>query len=328
VGWLPSCDRSRDGGVFKSSDAGYTWQQKVQVSDKENLAQADILCVKLDPLDSQTVYLGVKGKGLYKSLDAGETWQRILPVDSDIYGIAIDPKDSRRVYVAALAMGMGKIYFSPNAFEETIEEILVDPKSDQALKDVAVDGYDSQKLYTVSVNGGIYKSFDGGKSWAVKFWAPDKLNRLRLSPLDSRVIYVSTETRGLLKSIDGGETWSAIEEPIQKFAGGARVHDLVVLNNDTVFLATDYGLLKSTDGGNSWAEIRTLIEPREVPINVLAVPEPSTIYFAAASSMHWTVNGGQTWTDWLIPTARQISTLNLDPQDSQVMYVGTLNVKK
>lgn len=328
--WLPSCDRSTDGGIFKSTDNGSTWQQKNTVSDKENLNKADILALTVDPNNAQVVYAGTKGKGIYKTTDAGESWRRVLPVDSDIHAIAVDAKDGNLVYAASLAASIGKIYKSPNAFEQTIEEILVDPKSGQALMDVVIDAYDSSKVYTISEQGGIYKSTDFGSTWAAKYWAKGKLSRVRLSPADSRIIYVSSSNAGLLKSIDGGETWTEIKESLVKFAGAQNVHDLAVLSNDLIYIATDYGLLKSINGGTNWEQVPTLIEPTKVPITAMAVEpaDPNIIYFSAASSIHKTVNSGATWTDWLLPTARSVSALVLDPKSPTTIYAGTISVKK
>lgn len=326
---IPSCNRSTDGGIFKSTDNGYSWQQKNVISDTENLNQADILALTIDPHDSQVIYAGVKGTGLYKTTDAGESWRRVLPVESDIHAIAVDAKDGNLVYAASLASAIGKIYKSPNAFEQTIEDILVDPKSGQALMDVVIDAYDSSKVYTISEQGGIYKSTDFGSTWAAKYWAKGLLSRVRLSPADSRIIYVSSSNAGLVKSIDGGETWTEIREPLAKFSGAQNIHDLVVLSNDLVYIATDYGLLKSINGGANWEQVPTLIEPTKVPITTMAVEpaDPNIIYFSAASSIHKTVNSGATWADWLLPTARPVSTLVLDPKSPATIYAGTVAVK-
>ena len=328
--WLPSCDRSTDGGVFKSTDNGATWQQKNRITDKENLNRADILSLTVDPNNSQVIFIGVKEKGMYKSADAGESWRRVLPVDSNIHAIAVDAKDSNLVYAASLAGTVGKVYKSPNAFEQTIEEILVDPRSGQALVDIVIDSYDSSRIYTISEQGGIYKSNDFGSTWAAKYWSKDELTRVRLSPTDSRVIYVSTANTGLLKSIDGGETWVEIKDQLTKFKGGQKVADLEVLNNEIIYLATNYGLLKSITGGDSWESVPTLIAPEKVPITALTVDptDSNIIYFSAASSIHKTVNSGKTWADWLLPTARQVSALVLDPKMPETIYAGTIQVKK
>ncbi len=328
--WLPSCDRSTDGGVFKSIDNGSTWQQKNRITEKENLNRSDILALTVDPNNSQVIYTGVKKKGMYKSIDAGENWRRVLPVDSDIYAIAVDAKDSSLVYAASLSATNGKVYKSPNAFEQTIEEILVDPQSGQALVDIVIDSYDSSKIYTISQQGGIYKSNDFGSTWAAKYWSKDELTRMHYSPADSRVIYVSTANTGLLKSIDGGETWVEIKESLAQFKGSQKISDLEVLNNDLVYIASNYGLLKSTNGGNSWEPVQTLIAPEKMPITALTIDptDSNIIYFVAGSSIHKTVNSGATWADWLLPTQRQVNALVLDPKMPEVIYVGMLSVKK
>ena len=161
---IPSCDRSTDGGVYKSTDGGTSWDQKTYISEDDNLNKANVMAIAVNPADPKVVYLGAKGSGIFKSVDAGDNWTRVLPNDVDIFSIAIDPQDANVVYASSLAENNGKIYKSPNGFEETVEEILVEAQGGLALVDIAIDHYNSAIVYAMSEQGGIFKSTDAGET--------------------------------------------------------------------------------------------------------------------------------------------------------------------
>ncbi len=77
---------SKDGGVYRSSDSGKTWQlfDKVQV-------HGTIMSVALHQTDPQQVYIGARYDGeIFGTQDAGATWQSLnLPSGvKDIYALA------------------------------------------------------------------------------------------------------------------------------------------------------------------------------------------------------------------------------------------------
>ena len=67
-------------GVYKSTDAGRTWKH-VGLSDTMHISR-----IRIDPTDSDTVYVGALGhafgsnkeRGIYKSTDGGDTWKKVL----------------------------------------------------------------------------------------------------------------------------------------------------------------------------------------------------------------------------------------------------------
>jgi photosystem II stability/assembly factor-like uncharacterized protein len=77
---------SKDGGVYRSQDAGKTWNRfdKVQV-------HGTIMSVALHQNDPHQVYLGARYDGeIYGTQDGGATWQAMpLPAGvKDIYSLA------------------------------------------------------------------------------------------------------------------------------------------------------------------------------------------------------------------------------------------------
>ncbi|QOD59392.1 T9SS type A sorting domain-containing protein [Polaribacter haliotis] len=125
-------------------------------------------------------------------------------------------------------------------------------------------------LFVGAPNGGVWKSTDGGATWTpkldmiagigvtdIKTASTTNINNYTTKP-----IYISTgdwdgdhvKSIGVLKSTDGGETFASTDLTYtlenQKLLG-----DLVVVDDNTVFVGTATGISKTTDGGSSWNQV-------------------------------------------------------------------------
>src|SRR5512146_2401972 len=100
------------GGVWKTEDAGRTWQPLFQ---NERTASVDALAIA--PSDPNVIYVGTgqvetrydipSGRGIYRSDDAGKTWRHLgLDATRAIGRILVDPKNPD----VALAAAMGHIF--------------------------------------------------------------------------------------------------------------------------------------------------------------------------------------------------------------------------
>ena len=96
------------GGVWKTTDAGNTWQN---ISD--GFFGGSVGAVAISESDNNVIYVGngevtirgnvSSGDGIWKSVDAGKSWQHIgLKNARHIPRVSIDPKNSDIVYAAVL----------------------------------------------------------------------------------------------------------------------------------------------------------------------------------------------------------------------------------
>src|SRR5258708_4282382 len=96
------------GGVWRSDDAGRTWDPLFQ-----NDAAASVGALAIAPSNPMVLYVGTgqtdtrydiaSGRGLYRSDDGGKTWQPRGLADTRAIGrIVVDPRNPDLVLVAAL----------------------------------------------------------------------------------------------------------------------------------------------------------------------------------------------------------------------------------
>jgi len=200
-----------------------------------------VVAVAGDPRDPMTFYFGGCAGGVWKTTDGGTYWDNI----SDGYfntaaigALAVSDSDPNVIYA-----GTG---------ESTIRG-------------------------NVSHGDGVYKSTDGGQTWAnVGLGDTRHIAKIRVHPHNPDLVYVAAlghawgpnPERGLYRSRDGGATWEHIL--FKSDRAGAIDLSLDPRNPRILYAAfweaqrTPYSLssggpgsalYKSTDGGDTWIEI-------------------------------------------------------------------------
>ncbi len=263
------------------------------------------------------VYVGAAAGGVWKSLDAGLTWEPIFDDQevASIGAIATHPQSPDIVWV-----GTGE----------------ANPRN------------------SVSLGNGVYKSLDGGKTWAhLGLDGSERIPKIVLHPTDPRVAWVAAlgpawgdgPVRGIFKTEDGGKSWRKVLYVDDK-TGAA---DLVAEpgNPDHLYAAMwqfrrwpwffrsggpGSGLFESHDGGETW---KRLTEEDGLPKGNLgrialafAPGDPRRVYAlveAKQSAFLRSDDDGRTWKSINSEpnvTSRPFyfSHIAVDPQDADRIY--------
>ena len=322
------------GGLWKTTDGGTTWKP---VTDGL-IQSSSVGAVAVAESNPDVVYLGMgetelrgnimQGDGVYKSTDAGKTWKHIGLGDTQaISRIRVDPSNADIVYVSALGHP-----YAPNAERgvfrlrdggKTWQKVLL--KNDRALAvDLDNDPHNSKvqlaalrdvnrTSYTLSSGGplsGLYKSTDGGDTWAEITRKPGLPNGIIgkigvAVAADSNRIYamVEAEDGGLFRSEDAGATWTRISED-RRLRQRAFYYSRIYADpkdKDAVYVLNT-SFFKSTDGGKTFKVIRTPhCDNHDLWI---ASNDPRRMVESNDGGANVSINGGETWTGQAYPTAQ------------------------
>jgi photosystem II stability/assembly factor-like uncharacterized protein len=233
------------GGVWKSQDGGTTFDP---VFDKQPVQS--IGAITLDPRNPSTIWVGTGepwtrnsvsvGNGIYKSTDGGDTWSY---------------------------MGLPE--------SERIVRIIVHPAASDTVF-ACVPG----KLWSDSTDRGLYKTTDGGKTWALVLPGGNPstgCSSVTMDPKNPDVLIA-----GLWDFRRKGWTFRSGGEGPTAPSGS--------------------GMFRSTDGGKTWAPITANKGLPPGPwgrVEVVIAPSDARIVYALveskASALFRSADGGATW---------------------------------
>jgi photosystem II stability/assembly factor-like uncharacterized protein len=237
--------RGHQGGVVKSTDGGVSWQVPYRPGSSSGLPKQVCTTVVLDPKSPpgrRTLYAGVYGEGddddagVYKSVDGGISWAKISPgpgiaPNLHVYRLRMHP-ESGNLYCLITGLRSKKDYFTaPGGVWKSTDGGGTWTSISNGVDLVwwatnfALDPEDEDVMYVSAgsseghwMQGGIYKTVDGGGSWAHVLTdemihdaggggSYEQTMAVALHPQDSRLVYAGTSRNGLLFSQDGGATW-------------------------------------------------------------------------------------------------------------------------
>jgi len=277
---------SYDGdGVFRSTDAGVSWEPLGLAETRR------IGAIVVDPSNSNRIFVAGMGsqfstnpdRGLYRSEDGGANWTKVLFVNDStgVTDIAINPVHPETVFCAtwervrhytyrrAFGPGCG-IWRSINSGTTWTKLSAGLPPSNDNMGRIglAIAPSKPTTIYAQITSGsslgyvglGLYRSVDGGNTWTQRDVAGSSFpssfggfswyfGEVAVSPNNSEVVY--TCGQNILRSSDGGQNFTNV-------TGNAHVdeHALWIdpANPSHVLMGSDGGFFASTSGGSSWTQ--------------------------------------------------------------------------
>src|SRR5690349_33822 len=206
-----------------------------------------------------------------------------------------------------------------------------------------IDPSNPDTMYAAAVAGGIWKTTNGGTSWAPldDFLANIAVTCLAVDPSNPTTIYAGTgegffnadgvRGAGIFKSTDAGAHWTRLTSTISN-SDFFFVNDIVVspANGQHVYAATRSGVFRSLDGGNTWnLQIASNVaNGANGAMDLVMRTDQATDYIFAAvgtfSRSHIFRNtdagGSGTWVDVYSEANQGRTSLALAPSNQNVVY--------
>jgi photosystem II stability/assembly factor-like uncharacterized protein len=310
-----------DGGVWKSTDYGRTWNPIFDGEDTQSIG-----AIAVAPSDSNVIYVASGeglhrpdlsvGDGIYRSSDAGKTWTHLgLRDGQQIPALAVDPTNPNRLFAAVLGHPYG-----PNA------------------------------------ERGIYRSEDGGQSWTKVLYKDENTggSDVVVDPKNPLVVYASLwddrlgpwedgnsyegTAGGLFKSTDGGTTWKQLTNGLPD--GLVQINVAIAASNPQRLYATlstkaeggyasnkGLGVYRSDDAGVSWQKITDDPRPAmkigggDLPVPVVDPQNPDVVYSTSIVTCRST-DGGKTWISLRgAPGGDDYQNLWINPRDPRILLL-------
>ncbi|MDD4606810.1 MAG: hypothetical protein PHS07_00515 [Patescibacteria group bacterium] len=324
-----------NGGIFKAVDGAIgveSWQQKnfiEQIEIKKFLSKktevrtidlANIKEIIFDPQESQILYI-ITNQGLHVSYDGAEKWTKIHPA-GNISSLATHPSDRNILYLAVGNL-IYKTWDAGNQWQNIYTEA-----TGAGINSLAIDSYDARKVYAGRSDGTLIRSLDNGDSWDVVEKFDNPINKILINKNDTRIIYIVTQDKGVFKTTDLGANWQDIinSEVKKEYKGITTIYQIMLnyAHRDAILMATNYGLVESLDGGQTWQAFNLLSAPNSMVFYSLAVnpQNDNYIYYGTKNNIYKTTDRGGTWITQNLPTSRTPTSLKVDLDDGQIIYMG------
>jgi len=263
-------------GVYKSTDAGETWQ-RMGLADSERISR-----IVVDPKDGNTVYVCATGhlwnanaeRGIFKTTDGGQTWKKVLFVDDNTGGawIAMNPQDSKTLYASMWQFrrtpysfssgGAGSGLFKSTDGGQTWNKLSKGlPEGNYGRIGIAVAPSNPKVIYAVveAKRSALFRSEDAGETWTEMSSGADIVGRpfyfatVWVDPKNDKRVYKPGTS--LVVSDDGGKTFSGIAGSVHSDFHAMWINPA---NPEQIFVGNDGGVYTTEDRGSRWRFLANL----------------------------------------------------------------------
>ena len=331
-------------GIYKSTDGGESWKLLEEVTGDPSEGG-----VYINEYNDSEIY-SVFGRETFVSKDAGISSDVFLdtkehPIIPDV-GVEIITfgENESEVFMAGL-QGVYRTYDNGKTWIETNTGFVGSEVVDLV---TALDG----TMYATTYNLGIFKSTDGGKNWVFASFGIKNWYGMQLAthPEDADTVFTTTNG-GVYKSTNAGESWKLIggsDLCDDEDAGGNCHYHGIVVEKEAPFKVLvgsggdqyskeGVGLTGSEDNGESWRNSDDGFV-RDVHVSKLIIdPNNNNVFYATTqgeteytdkvgdgAGVFKSTDRGNNWTQINNGlNSLETNVLAIDPNDSEVLYLGT-----
>ena len=297
-------------GMHKSTDGGDTW---TSIGLEE---QVIISRVAIDPTDSDVLYVSSMGlpytkndsRGLFKSTDGGETWTKpfFYSDSTGVTDVLIHPEQPNIVHIStwdrvrnnkqSIINGDGAGIYRSTDGGETWSNAVGIPDVVMNKTGLAICEESPNNIYAITVDtdseiGAIYRSTDFGETFneiPTEFLRDQAVlggfgwyfAKIAVNPNDPDHIFILGVD--LWQTKDNGRTWEEASPPWWTRTVHADKHDLDIMPDGRMYLATDGGLY-----GNHLDSLALDFDPFDDDISWKDIENiPTTQFYRVAYNPH------------------------------------------
>ena len=322
---------SAGGGIFKSTDAGDSWEFK-------GLRETQVIGrIVVHPLDPDVVFVAALGhiwdsnpeRGLYRTTDGGDTWElvKFISDKAGFVDVAIRPGDPDVLFAASWERvrgpwflnsgGPGSALWKSTDGGTTWTEVAGEgfPTTMKGRIGISISRSNPDIMFTMveaeeeedgSGGNGLYRSEDGGDTWEKVNDAnsrPFYYSQVRVDPLDPDRVYFSSTP--VMYSSDGGRTAGNTTNGIHVDHHAMWIDPF---DSERIVVGNDGGVAISYDKGGNWRYLNTMALGQfydisynmDMPYRVCGGLQdngtwcgPSRLASGQISKYHWaTISGG------------------------------------
>ncbi|MFP4220373.1 MAG: VPS10 domain-containing protein [Phormidium sp.] len=317
--------------LYKSIDAGNSWQRLVDGLDSQNLSG-----LALSQQNRERLYLSTRGDGVYRSTDGGLSWtQQVNGLGSrDLEAIAVSPDNDELLLVAGHD---GGLYRSDNGGDQW-QSVWME---NQRITSLSFTPDNPQVIFVGTAEGEVHRSDDAGTTWVRSSQLDETGAITAIAPSTNfsqdNQLWLGTETAGVFSSSDGGNQFTAINSDLPDL----QITDLLALAPDggqpQLLLSTwDAGFFRSDDGGQTWNPAQGELA-KDVQADELEEPHfyglatsPAAlaegyVFMGGFDSLYRSEDGGQQWQQLETLSPDVVMAFDISPNyaQDQTLALGT-----
>jgi len=245
---------------------------------------------------------------LYRSRDGGRSWERAI---EGVVFAMIHPSEPD-----VIVGGWGSIYRSTDAGDSW--QLLADLPFGENTSDMELDPKNPSVLYALTDSSKVYKSTDGGRTWADRSKGlPDGClyGSMEVDPTNGNIVYVNLSNGEVYKTKNGAASWKeastglALDQP-------STCALAIDPKDPSVLYAGGRPIFKTVNGGKQWTRIsdRGCWTIAVDPNNVQDV-------YCAGGGVARSTDGGSTWTSFELDTEHFLGVA-VHPASSKIILAG------